>query len=155
MRKLIFAIALLVNFLLISPSVNAENWEEFTFLKTNTSLYAATLYYDKDSTYFDGEKIVTKLKGVDSHAPGAEFIINAYFVHEAVKPRSGKIQYLYSLYFVDKTDYYNGKFVASQKYKEPSMGFVYEPGLRAFIEIISYAGFDPSSLDEQYKRLKY
>lgn len=154
MRKLIIAIVLLVNFLLVFPSVNAENWKEFTFLKTNTSLYAATLYYDKDNTYFDGEKIVTKLKGVDSHAPGAEFIINAYFVHDPVKIKNRETKYLYRLYFADKTDYYNGKYMATKKYKDPLMGNIFDPGLRDFIEIVQYAGFDPTSIDEQYKKLR-
>lgn len=154
MYKIVFLISLVINFIAFSSVAGAENWKEFTFFKTNSSWYASTVYFDKDSTYFDGEKIVTRIKSVDAHAPGAESIINAYFVHDPVKVKNKPTQYLYRLYFADKTDYYNGKYMAAQKYKDPLVGNIFEPELRDFIEIVQYAGFDPTSIDEQYKPLK-
>lgn len=155
MKKIIYLFFMLFSVLTFSSTVNAENWEEFSFLKTNRSPYTAILYFDKDSTYFDGEKIVTKLKSVDSHVRGSVSIINAYIKHVPLVNKKKETIYIYSLYFTDRTDYYKGEVVQTEKFEHDGpQGSIFEIGKKDFIEIVRYAGFNPYSLYKQYQQLR-
>lgn len=155
MRNIIYLLLMIFSVFTFSQNANAENWEEFSFLKTDRSPYASVLYFDKDSTYFDGEKIVTKLKSVDSHVRGSVSIINAYLKHIPLVNKKKETSYAYFLYFTDRTDYYRGSFVDTEKFEHDGpQGSIYEIGKKDFIEIVRYAGFNPYSLYEQYQRLK-